>query len=362
LADLGAGIEVRRHGAAAGGGLRRLWFDQVELPRALRREAFDVVFSSANVGPLRSPCRQVLLVRNPIYFSPEYLRRMVSPSVKLRVRFQRWLTLQAVHRADHVLFPTRAMMLMVAAHAGGPRPNWSVAPYGIRHDLFSPLSPHDGPRDRQGPFRLLHVSHYCDQKDLGTLLRALVLLHQRQPGRYHLTLTADFDNLREGASPHCPSLRDDRRLFQQLEAAGAATDLGSMPYTALPARYRQADLFVFPSYTESFGHPLVEAMASGLPVAAADVPVNREMCGETAAFFPAFDPEALAALIARLAGSADELRARGRRGLARAAEFCWQRHAQRLLQVMGYRCGAVGGSPPDWTEARTIPAAPTKAR
>ncbi len=334
LSGLHRRVEVRTHEGAANGGLRRLLFDQLELPRALRRGAFDVLFSSANLGPLRSPCRQVLLVRNPIYFSPEYERRMVNRRVKLRLRFQRWLTLRAIEGADQVLFPTRAMMTMVASYIPGPRANWSVAPYGVRHDLFSPPPSRDEGRDRPSMVQLLHVSHYCDQKDLGTLLRALALLDQRHPGKYHLTLTAGLEGLRDQSNPHCPSLAEDRRLLRRLDSRGVVTDLGAVPYEALPERYRRADLFVFPSYTESFGHPLVEAMASGLPVLAADVPVNREMCGDAAAFFPTFDSRALAELIEGLTTRRASLGAMRESGLARSAEFTWERHAAQLVAAM----------------------------
>ena len=334
LSGLHRRVEVRTHEGAANGGLRRLLFDQLELPSALRRGAFDVLFSSANLGPLRSPCRQVLLVRNPIYFSPEYERRMVNRRVKLRLRFQRWLTLRAIEGADHVLFPTRAMMTMVASYIPGPRANWSVAPYGARHDLFSPSPSGDEGRARTATVRLLHVSHYCDQKNLGTLLHALALLDQRHPGKYHLTLTAGLEGLRDQSNPHCPSLPEDRRLLRRLDSRGVVTDLGAVSYEALPERYRRADLFVFPSYTESFGHPLVEAMASGLPVVAADVPVNREMCGDAAAFFPTFDSPALAELIEGLTTRRAGLGAMCESGLVRSAEFTWERHAAQLVAAL----------------------------
>ena len=55
-----------------------------------------------------------------------------------------------------------------------------------------------------------------------------------------------------------------------------------MPYAEIPRYYRGAELFVFPSYLETFGHPLLEAMASDLPLVASDIPVFREIAGEAA--------------------------------------------------------------------------------
>src|SRR5205807_9572774 len=57
--------------------LQRLWFDQVELPRILRRERIDVLFSTANFATLFCPCRQLLLVRNSLYFSSVYRSKIL---------------------------------------------------------------------------------------------------------------------------------------------------------------------------------------------------------------------------------------------------------------------------------------------
>ena len=65
--------------------LQRLWFDQVELPRILRREHIDVLFSTANFATFFCPCRQLLLVRNSLYFSPLYRSRCcVTKAVRSR--------------------------------------------------------------------------------------------------------------------------------------------------------------------------------------------------------------------------------------------------------------------------------------
>lgn len=316
---------------AVGGGWRRLWFDQVKLPRMLLAERMEVLFSSANFGPLYCPCRHVLLVRNPIYFDPIFLERMKSFKVRAYHFLQRQLTLRCIKSADVVLFPTQAMMDLVAPYTSRRSSHWRVAPYGTRHDLFQPAPKHQ--KKERMAVRLLNVSLYSDQKNFGTLLQAVNALHQSEPRRYFLQLTAGFGQDWIAKSPFFPNFISERDMFRRLHAEGVAEDVDWKSYGSLPTLYQQADIFVFPSYTESFGHPMVEAMATDLPVVAADIAVNREICGEAAVYFPPFDVTACAAAIQKVAEDS-QLRARLRaEAQARARTFTWGKHVAELVKA-----------------------------
>jgi glycosyltransferase involved in cell wall biosynthesis len=337
IADL-KGVEYRvdqwatGSSGAVGGGLRhRVWFDQVKLPRMLRAEKTEVLFSSANFGPLYCPCRQVLLVRNPIYFDATYLERMKSLKVKAFYFLQRQLTLRCIKSADIVLFPTQAMLDMVTQYTNRRGSNWSVAPYGTRHDLFQPAL--ERSEKERMAIRLLNVSLYSDQKNLGVLLQAVKALHQAQPRRYFLQLTAGFRQDWLGDDPFFPNFSSERAMFRSLQAEGIVEDVDWKSYGSLPALYQQADIFVFPSYTESFGHPMVEAMATGLPIVAADVPVNREMCGDAAVYFPPFDVGACAECIQKVAEDSKLLGRLRAESLTRAQTFTWEKHAAELVKA-----------------------------
>ena len=94
-----------------------------------------------------------------------------------------------------------------------------------------------------------------------------------------------------------------REQLAAREAAGADAArihvVGNVPYAEVPAWYRGASLFVFPSYLETFGHPLLEAMAADVPVLAADIAVSREVAGDAARYFDPTDVDALAREMAR---------------------------------------------------------------
>jgi len=118
----------------------------------------------------------------------------------------------------------------------------------------------------------------------------------------------------------------DPALARELERRGA--DLrGYVAKEELAELYRGAACLVFPSRYEGFGLPVLEAMASGTPVVAADEPALREVAGDAALFA---GPGELGDAILRALAERDRLAAAG---LERARLFSWQEAARRTAEV-----------------------------
>lgn len=98
---------------------------------------------------------------------------------------------------------------------------------------------------------------------------------------------------------------------------------GRVSDAELGAEYRAATAFIWPSLHEGFGIPPLEAQSAGVPVIASDIPINREILGESALYFPASDKWALATLMTRLAADAELRATLAERGKANAARFTW---------------------------------------
>jgi glycosyltransferase involved in cell wall biosynthesis len=330
-AELGAaypGIHLISSNAGDVGFLRRLWFDQVEVRRILRELKADVLFSTANFAMFACPCRQVLLVRNALYFSRLYDER-VMPHKDLRsriqIRLRRWLNCRSITIADVVMTPTSAMLDEVRYFVSVPAGKAVVNTYGVDPERFAPVAP----RKFDPPYRLLYSSLYGEHKNFDTLLRALLLLADR--GIEFVFVT-----------PADPSSEDQRWAYTAKADAKLAADprlKGRIRFTAkvppdkIPHLYADADIFVYPAVMESFGHPLVEAMAAGLPIVAADVPPNREIAGDAAIYFKPFDPADCAVRITSVIADAtlrDQLR---NLAIERSRRFRWDSHVKRLLDA-----------------------------
>jgi glycosyltransferase involved in cell wall biosynthesis len=108
---------------------------------------------------------------------------------------------------------------------------------------------------------------------------------------------------------------------ERLEWRGPVSD------EQLAAAYRSAVAFIWPSLHEGFGLPPVEAQSLGLPVIASDVPVNREVLGDAAVYFPATDADALASAMAGLAADPVARATLSELGRENAARYTWDRTA-----------------------------------
>ena len=319
----------------ASGAARRFWFEQSELPALIRKSEADVLISAGNFALRNSPVPQILLSGNSLYTSPDFYRDLRSRSeyrMWADTRIKGVFAARSVHWADRTVAPSQAFAHdlrqwtgkeVLAIHHGFDRKVFFADPSGLPDPIPQKL------HAAKSCLKLLFVSHYNYYRNFETLLRAVPLLRQSLPGRdVRLFLTCE---LRPGANPGAYNPERAAALVQQLGIREQVVELGAVPYRSLHHLYRACDVYVTPAYTETFAHPLVEAMASGLPIAASDLPVHREVCGSAAQYFPRFSPEKLAETVFAIATSPQ---ASNQSIVAdRSAEFSWSDHVQQLLEV-----------------------------
>ena len=314
-------------------GWKRLEFDQWKLRRFLEEERADVLFSTANLAMGRCPIRQVLLVRNSLWFSPLYLERLLPlkpRATQLREQARRALTVLSAKSAEVVMTPSQTLKEEMAGVLGSRADAVVVNPYGVEVERFAPRDGDVRAPDPDRAARLLFTGLYGEHKNLSTLLAAIERL---EAAGVDVQLITTADPRRVEARSELQVA--DAARATRLEAAGRfSSPVQPLGPEKVAALYRNAEVFVYPSVVESFGHPLLEAMAAAIPIVAADVPINRELCQSAALYFSPFDAEACAIQIQNLLTSPLLRESLVRQGKERARLYTWSAHLDRLLLVL----------------------------
>ena len=317
---------------------KRFLWDQIALRRIIQKEKVVLLISSSDFGVWFPPCRQILMIRNSLFFSREYLKKILpQKSLRFKLEFflRRWFISLSAKSSDAVVTASKSMMEAVRRSIPIPDGKAVVNCFGVSLDRFArhpTNSSEDVRNEPRKPFQILYVSEYSDYKNLTTLLKALPIL--RETGKVDFCLVSTLDPS-QFSDVEIISREEDKTLASSPQIAPFVKFTGSIPYDEIPHLYRHSDLFVFASLAESFGHPLVEAMASELPIIASDIPICREICGEAAVYFNPLDPENLAEKIIFLWNNPDLMRQMGQKGRKRVeTHFDWKDHARRLVDII----------------------------
>ncbi len=295
----------------------RLW-GQWQLPRAAR--GVDLLFCPAYVAPVAYSGRYAVVMHDALL---EVLPAAFTRSARLR----RGLYRRSAQRAGCVLAPSAASKRDLERVYGLDPARVHAIPLGV-DERFRTATEDDAARVRERfglgtrPF-ILFVGKFSKRRNLPNLVRAVAALRSR------------------GSTDHLLVLAGEDHYGLRLEELGQAIGMGDglrvlgfVPDDDLPALYRAAEVFAYPSDYEGFGLPVLEAMAAGTPAVTLDNSALAEVAGDAAVLLGSAGVEELTDALERLAAD-PALRARyAERGRARAADFTWAETARQTLATL----------------------------
>lgn len=311
----------------------RIWYE-TGLIKLLKNVSADLLFSQTNYLPLfRRVCPQLLLEQHAGHFSAIF-NDLMCRNLNLAGRFAwrlkgDWVRKSAIV-ADKITVQTAALAEAMVRSTGVPAEKITVIPHGNGQSQFrstNPVLPQKGE-----PFVVGYTTKFGVQKNFAVLFRAIAELRCRQvPIRLDITLD--------------PTLTDNQKLLayaSQLDIGPALNNLGELNSSQLADAYSRFHAFAFSSLCESFGFPLVEAMANRLPVLVADVSSNREVASAAGIYFDPNDHIALADEIQKLTLNAQWYENRVLASGIRQADYSWQRATEQTVRLIE---SMVHGSP-----------------
>src|SRR5215469_4487942 len=252
------------------------------------------------------------------YTSPE----AISPLVRL---YRRMNYPRSARAADTIIINSNSLRSEIQRYLEVDPRKLKLIYEAVDHDLFQVGDPgaagaHIRSYGLAAPF-VLFVSSLWPYKNCDGLLRAWALARAELPGRQLVVVGPGRDE-KYLAALHA--------LADQLGISGDVVFIGGVPLEKTAKFYQAAEVFVYPSLNETFGLPILEAMACGCPVVTSDTSAMPETAGGAAILADPGDPASIARAIVEAVGSRDRLR---EAGLKRAAEFTWAATAASTLDV-----------------------------
>jgi glycosyltransferase involved in cell wall biosynthesis len=294
--------------------IRPMWPGQNwQIPRLVDPMTADLFFYPAHDPPLMLDTPLVFTVHD---LSPLQVRPYFERFDWLKTQYLRRVTGSGLRRARAVMAVSQATRAAIASLFGADLlPRVHVTPNGIRPPAVGvPL---------QTPDRFLYVGTDRPHKNLPRLIQAYSIARRDQQ---------DLPRLEIVGGLRSPSLLRD--AIGRLGVEEQVTLRGHISERELETTYAHTLALIFPSLAEGFGLPILEAMARGVPVVTSNLSACAEVAGDAALTVDPLDPGAIAEAILRLWRAQPLREELARKGLARAAQYTWDRTASTTLAVI----------------------------
>ena len=200
-----------------------------------------------------------------------------------------------------------------------------VIPHGIPERFFNPPKNQKDISEytKEKPFKFLYVSAIRTYKYQWNVVRAFFILNKKN---YPVTITFVGPILDEFGNKHFKEFiikYDPENTFVNY--------LGNISYDKIHEIYRNYDAFIFASIYETFGIPLLEAMASGLPIACSDFELTREILSNDAVYFDPRNPESIAEAVIRLIEDKDLREKFAWENFKKAEKYTWEKCVEKTM-------------------------------
>lgn len=266
---------------------RRLAGEHIILPELIRQYNIDVMYYPNNFTSFHCPVPCVVAIRSTLYYHYPYAID------SLRLRYRKAMTPRSARQAVKIICPSNDIKNDIINYIGVDSQKIEVVHHGIDVKLFgNSFSDKDflsvaKPLGIRKPF-LMYVSALWEYKNQDILIESFASLIKEYAIPHQLVIVGKGLNT---ANSYEKKLHD---LPKQLGIEDRVVFTGFQSHDVLKYLYQNTDVFVFPSSYESFGNPLFEAMAAGIPIVAANTHSFPEMAGDAAILINPRDPNAMA--------------------------------------------------------------------
>jgi len=319
-----------RDGQWSGASIIKLLWRKFILPLHLRRIEADLLFSNSGTVPAWKPrkTKTLIALHNCMPLRQELIEEERSTFKRWRLKILRRQIHRALLSCDGSVAFSEDTRRLIDRNFGKLRHNPAVVHHAIDWgEAERKLAVGTEKLQRLGiaqPY-LLYVSQFHRYKNLLRLLESFALLTSNHPP-LQLVLV--------GAAADQTYWREVEEAILRLNLSDRVIHIPGCPRAELITLYRGALAFVQPSLAETCSFPLLEAMALGVPVAAARMSALPEMAGEAAIYFDPLDVSDMSAALERLLWDENLRGELSQKAIAQAGKFTWADTADKTLAVI----------------------------
>lgn len=309
-------------------GLNYIHWEQVALPRCIRQYQLDVLHCTASTAPWFTTVPLVLTLHDVLFLNRHTGINTATLYQRLGNRYRSWLVPRLAERCGRVLTVSAYAGREIRRELRRPELPLEVLHNGVSKRFQPSTDPDTRARIRQRyalPARYLFFLGSADpRKNLRGVLKAFAAYAQTDPDCQLIVSGEVPPMLAQLITPAERAVLDRRCRF-----------VGYIADADLPGVYSLAETFLFPSISEGFGLPVLEAMGCGTPVITSAATAMPEVAGNAALLVDPLDQASIVAALQRLRLDADLRQQLIGRGFDRARQFTWERAARQLLAVYG---------------------------
>jgi glycosyltransferase involved in cell wall biosynthesis len=307
-----------------------LW-EQISLPKSVKKAGIDLLHCTSNTGPLHATVPLVVTLHDIIYMESSYRKLLMgsgSNYQKFGNIYRRYIVPRILQKSRKIITVSNFEKKRIGDFfgiSGDPR---LVAVYNGVSDHFVPITDQKHLQRVREKYHLperyfFFLGNTDPKKNTKGTLKAYSDFYKQTGSNIRLVMP-DFDKaelhkiLEEIGDP----LLEDKIFLT-----------GYVSNTDLPAIYCQCEVFLYPSLRESFGIPMLEAMACGTPVITSNTSSMPEVTGDAACIIDPFKPEEITAAMYRLTNDGSYRSKLIANGFIQARKFSWRTMAENVLAI-----------------------------
>ena len=307
-----------------------LW-EQWVLPRFLSSKKITLLHCTGNTAPVWGKTPLMLTIHDLIFLEENYLFKKDGGSLYQRFgNFYRSLIVPiAAKRAKYIITVSEFQRQLIMKRLKIPSEKIAVVYNGADERFFvkaDPIRIKNACRKygiKQIPY-FFFLANTEPRKNTDGVLKAFALFCKQYPDYPHqLVIKGITDDILQKKITDCGAASVTDRIHR----------VGYIDYDDLPLVYQGAAILWFPSFSEGFGLPIVEAMAGGTPVITSNLSVMPEIAGDAALYIDPYQPEQLVAQTHLLLTNNELRKELIRKGENIAAKFTWVSSVNDLLEV-----------------------------